>query len=305
MEDNPLVAIVMGFFAYLLAGIVVVSLLGQALAAFLDIDAQTQKMILGGELDASPYSAIYFYVFQGLHMVISYGLTSWLLMNLQGQSLRERGLGPSPKAALLFLAGFIMLGAILWGPLLNFNPEKTYLPDNFAEWEASARNFELDNRKLITGLLSFENPIGLLPIIFVMAVLPGICEELFFRAFLQKQLMRMMGPILAIFISAFIFSFFHFQFHGFFGRLALGFLLGWMFWKSGSLYPSMLGHFVFNGVSLLGAYFTLRQNNWTLENSELIDLPWYMTFIALVLSGVSLYIFHLISSRTALYEKKE
>lgn len=305
MEDTPIVAIMMGFFAYLLAGVVIVSLIGQALASMLGIDEETQRLILSGDLDASPNSAVYFYVFQSLHMIISYGLTSWWLMNMQGQTLVKRGFLPKVNPSLLFLAGIIMLGAIVWGPLLNFDPSKTYLPEAFSEWEKSAQEFELNNMKLVTGLLGGASPVELIGIVFVMAVLPGICEELFFRSFLQTQLMRMMQPLIAIFVGAFIFSFFHFQFHGLFGRLALGFLLGWMFWKSKSLYPSMVGHFVFNTVSLLGAYFTIRQNNGSLEGKEMIDLPWYMTLIALALSGLSFYLFHLIASRKTLHEKEE
>ncbi|MCI4669379.1 MAG: CPBP family intramembrane metalloprotease [Bacteroidia bacterium] len=304
-DQNPLFAIVLGFFVYLLAGIFLVGLFGQTLASFLELDLATQKEILAGNLDASPHSKLFFFVYQGMHMVFSYGISSWLLMNLLGLSLQEKGFKSTSNVNAYLLAAMAMLGAIVWGQVLNFNPEQTYLPEIFSEWESSAQQVELRSRKLIMALLKVESPLGLIPIIFVMAVLPAVCEELFFRSFLQQQLVRLAGPAIGIAIGAFIFSFIHLQFHGFFGRLALGAMLGWMFWRSKSIYPSMIGHFVFNAVSLLGAYYSLKQNNWVLEKTESMNLPWYLTILAIAFSAASLYLFHLISTRTNTHEKEE
>ncbi|HEY0731432.1 MAG TPA: CPBP family intramembrane glutamic endopeptidase, partial [Chitinophagaceae bacterium] len=56
-------------------------------------------------------------------------------------------------------------------------------------------------------------------------------------------------------IAAFIFSFFHFQFFGFFPRFILGILLGALYWYSGSLWPSIIAHTIYNAFTILMIYF--------------------------------------------------
>ena len=98
--------------------------------------------------------------------------------------------------------------------------------------------------------------------IFLVGVLPAIGEELFFRGILQKlfiQVFKKAWP--GIIFTAFLFSAFHMQFMGFLPRMALGIILGALYWYSGSLYTSMLGHFVFNTINILLIYFKAADMN--------------------------------------------
>lgn len=95
---------------------------------------------------------------------------------------------------------------------------------------------------------------GLLFNLLIIALIPAVGEELTFRGVLQQGLSRRMNPHVAIILAAAIFSFIHFQFYGFLPRMFLGILLGYMFYVSGSLWTSILMHFVNNGTAVVLYY---------------------------------------------------
>lgn len=110
------------------------------------------------------------------------------------------------------------------------------------------------------------NTIGdLLLNLLVIALIPAVGEELTFRGVLQQSLTRhMKNPHAAILLSAVIFSFIHFQFYGFLPRMFLGILLGYMFYITGSLWASMLMHFLNNGTAVVLYYL----NNKSILNID-------------------------------------
>lgn len=93
--------------------------------------------------------------------------------------------------------------------------------------------------------------------LFANAFVPALAEELFFRGSLQQVVTEWTGKRhAAIWITAAIFSFIHFDMSGFAARLLLGAVLGYMFYWTGSLQISLLGHFAFNGFSIVSEYIT-------------------------------------------------
>jgi sodium transport system permease protein len=90
--------------------------------------------------------------------------------------------------------------------------------------------------------------------IFVGA-LAGVFEELLFRGPIQTALMRKSRPWVAIAIGAVIFAAAHLDLHGLALRAALGVALGWVVWRSGSIFPAMLLHGLYDaGAVGLGAW---------------------------------------------------
>jgi len=83
------------------------------------------------------------------------------------------------------------------------------------------------------------------PVIFI-CVMPAIVEEIGFRGIIQDQLERAVSPGIAISVGSLAFSAAHFSILSAPYLALVGGLLGWMKWKSGSLYPSMLAHFLHN-----------------------------------------------------------
>ncbi len=98
---------------------------------------------------------------------------------------------------------------------------------------------------------------GFLVNLLMIAILPAIGEEFFFRGILQRLFSEWFKNIhVAIFITAFIFSAIHFQFFGFFPRFLLGLYLGYLFYWSGNLWIPIVVHFINNALVVILAYIS-------------------------------------------------
>jgi len=82
--------------------------------------------------------------------------------------------------------------------------------------------------------------------IMAIAVFPAIVEEIAFRGLIQHWLQIAIKPWRAIILASFLFALMHGNIVGLPYLFLVGMLLGWAKWKSGSLYPSMLIHFLHN-----------------------------------------------------------
>jgi len=92
--------------------------------------------------------------------------------------------------------------------------------------------------------------------LIVIGLLPGLFEEVAFRAGIQNLLTRWFkGPILAIILTAIFFSLVHISYYGFLVRFALGVILGLVFYYSGNIWLSVLFHFLYNGIQVTALYF--------------------------------------------------
>ena len=95
--------------------------------------------------------------------------------------------------------------------------------------------------------------------LIIVALLAAVSEELLFRSVIQKTLIKLFkNTHVAIIVTAIIFSAFHGDLFGFFPRFILGMMLGYMFWMSGSIFPSMLMHFVNNATIVMLYYMNTR-----------------------------------------------
>jgi len=91
--------------------------------------------------------------------------------------------------------------------------------------------------------------------LFIIAILPAVGEEFFFRGVLQKILIRLFKSVhVAIWVTAFIFSAIHFQFFGFVPRFILGLIFGYLFFWSGTLWLPVISHFINNAVPVIMSY---------------------------------------------------
>jgi len=89
----------------------------------------------------------------------------------------------------------------------------------------------------------------------LIAILPAMVEEFLFRGCIQQILNEKIKNIhVAVWISAFIFSFMHFEFFGFLPRMILGGLLGYLFYYSGSIWVNTLAHAFNNGSQVVAIY---------------------------------------------------
>lgn len=84
---------------------------------------------------------------------------------------------------------------------------------------------------------------------FIIALAPGICEEVMFRGVMLDAYSRL-GYKKSIIISAILFGVFHFNLLNLIGPTVLGIVFGIMAYKTNSIYSSIIGHTVNNGIAL-------------------------------------------------------
>lgn len=165
------------------------------------------------------------------------------------------------------------------------------MPDFLKDFETWAREKE-DLAAELTSYLTHFDTVGHFALaFFIIAVLPGIGEELVFRGMLQPELQRATGNIhAAIWISAIMFSAIHLQFFGFVPRMLLGVMFGYMYYWSGNIIIPMLAHFVNNGFSLLMVYlYQLGIISVDMESGESAS-PFLVALFTIITFGLLLYL---------------
>jgi membrane protease YdiL (CAAX protease family) len=97
--------------------------------------------------------------------------------------------------------------------------------------------------------LTPDGPLDMLLSLAVIAVLPGLCEELVVRGVLLPSLLPSLGPARAVGVSALLFAAMHGDPYRFLFTLAIGLLLGALRLRTGSLWPSILAHVTLNALT--------------------------------------------------------
>ena len=208
---------------------------------------------------------------------------------------RTAGL-PLALVGILVLA-FMPVNALVmeWNLDLDFGP----ISPAFQEW---AYGKEEELRALTERLTRFESVGGLLAGLFVIAVLPAVGEELVFRGIVQRRLYTLVNnPHAAIWLAALVFSAIHIQFFGFFPRLLLGALFGYLYHWSGNLWYPIFAHFVNNGFTLLMLYL-YQQGSVGMDIESIETVSWSVALVSLIGSAALLYLFKQQTNHPAAYE---
>ncbi|MCS7027085.1 MAG: ABC transporter permease subunit [Bryobacteraceae bacterium] len=139
-------------------------------------------------------------------------------------------------------------------------------------------------QKAMQQVLLLDQPnLPLAVVLFVVAVSPGICEELLFRGLIQNGFRRL-GMWPAILAAALLFGLAHGSIYRLLPVTFLGVVIGYLAWRSQSVIPGMLAHAVNNASALmLVSHPALRQ--WTVKQQlQFLPLEW-SAFGALVLAA--------------------
>lgn len=102
-----------------------------------------------------------------------------------------------------------------------------------------------------------EDGISLLISIAVIAGSAGICEEFLFRGVIQRGLEKL-GAAGSILVAALLFSLTHMDFQKILGTFVLGVLLGFIVYKTNSIFCGMFAHFTNNAAAVLLNYVAAK-----------------------------------------------
>ncbi len=145
---------------------------------------------------------------------------------------------------LVFILAIFTMNLTIWTGLLNSKIELPQVLSGVEEWIKEKE----EEAAGITGLLlKNERNMDYLITIFVLAVIPAVCEELIFRGVFQQIVgMFFRSKHLPVWITAIIFSVIHLQFYGFLPRIILGLIFGYLFLWSGNILIPIAAHFLNN-----------------------------------------------------------
>lgn len=149
-----------------------------------------------------------------------------------------KGFRPYVYGIGMWLIGLTVL--IFWSQILIWLNADSLLPPDTAQQAIE----EAGGNILITVLL--------------VGIGGPIAEEIFFRGFVLTGLLKRFGVGRALLISSLLFGLFHIDPGAIVPTFALGLILGWVYLKTGSIWPAMFVHGLHNTFAVLVAkYATL------------------------------------------------
>lgn len=157
----------------------------------------------------------------------------------------------------------------------------------FAAVEEALRSAGEAALELTAKLVAADNVGQLLANLVVIALVPAVCEELFFRGTLQQLMRKWVGnPHVAVIVTAVVFSLAHGEVFAFVPRFVLGALLGYLFYYSGSILVNIVAHFV-NNATVVVAYYLSTQGVLGFSPDEPLNVMWQWTALFTV-AGIGL-----------------
>ncbi|MFG0262581.1 MAG: ABC transporter permease subunit/CPBP intramembrane protease [Novipirellula sp. JB048] len=151
--------------------------------------------------------------------------------------------------------------------------------------------------KEVLGQLAAIKQVPVWLLLLTFAIAPAVIEELCFRGFLFSAFARVMSPLQTILLTSVLFGLFHvltgnaLLIERFIPTTLLGLMLGWIAYRTGSVVPGMVMHFVHNGwLSLFGRYSERFDFLGAGVDAQQAHLPllWIVGFTAVGALGASI-----------------
>ena len=226
---------------------------------------------------------------QLIQTAFTFVLPAFLLAHFVGQGVSYLKFTPIRSSLMWFGVILLMplaLPAVNWLKSLN---DMVVLPHFMSGVELWMQQMEHQSELLTEKFLSVSSYSALALNLLVMAAIPALGEELFFRGILQTVLGEKLNRHLAVWITAFIFSAIHLQFYGFLPRFLLGAALGYLFLFSGSIWASIVAHFINNALAVL--LFFLTFNGYLTFDMDALGTQntWWLGFLSLTLVCLLFY----------------
>ncbi|RSK37494.1 CPBP family intramembrane glutamic endopeptidase [Hymenobacter metallilatus] len=224
---------------------------------------------------------------QGVLLLGGLGGAALALAALTGNKLADYFMPRRPvPAGWPLLAGLLIVASLPAMSVLIAWNASWGLP----EW---AMTKEQQAKDILKFLTNFSSPLRFGVAVLVMAVVPAVSEELFFRGVLQRNLVQWAGRHVGIWLAAIVFSAIHLQFQGFVPRFVLGLGLGYLYEWSRNILVPIAAHFAQNGFQLLLLY--LQQRDWSssgFDPDSTEALPWYWVLLSMAVCTVGLWYLH-------------
>ncbi|MEZ6062147.1 MAG: ABC transporter permease subunit/CPBP intramembrane protease [Planctomycetaceae bacterium] len=220
---------------------------------------------LSGRIDGTMTSRL---LVNGAVSVAIFVLVPLVLAKLANVSTVTGFAFTKPAAAMMIVA--VLLGTSLWVFVYEMNL--------FIISDA-----RVEVLKELTERMKLDlNAVPLAVKLLGLAIAPALCEEFFFRGFLQNSLRTRLSAAGAIAGSAILFGLFHVVmqdalfFERFFPTMFMGVVLGIVFEQSRSVVPGMLLHVTHNGLLMTISHYEnrLKEMGIGTEDRQHLPLTW-------------------------------
>lgn len=284
-DANPFLKIVAFIFILLLSA-AVFSGLGMLLASIV-AGVPIDENILTLTSDTNSLIIMQIVSAIGMFIIPVFVYTSFF----EGNSLKFLRLNKTPSLqaifmtiVLFFLANFVLDLLVKTMHLIPFET----MDNAFIKGLLQA---EIDSEITLKNFLDFSSPLKFLAVFFMMAVLPGISEELTFRGvFMNLFQEASKNQVFAIVLSGFVFAVIHVQLHNFLAIFFMGMMLGTIYYLTKNLWVSILAHLFNNGLIVVMSYLS-NLGFVDFDFSKTDDMPLNISIFGTVLFFIAFYFY--------------
>jgi hypothetical protein len=208
-----------------------------SLSSALSVDHKTEQGLMGIRILQS-FQTIGIFIFPSVVLAFMVSSKPWQYLGFKKVHIR-----------IVLLSSLFMLVSL---PGINLLASlNALLP--MPQWML---NMEQTAMEITNALLKTHSPILLFFNIVIVAVLPALGEELFFRGIIQPYVCKLVkNTFWGILIASAFFSAIHLQFQGFLPRLVLGMMFGYLYVWSASIWLPIAVHFINNAAATVLYYF--------------------------------------------------
>lgn len=160
---------------------------------------------------------------------------------------------------------------------------------NFNEWipipKAAAHYFkQLEDSydDQLMSLATMKTVADLIISLIVLAFLPAMFEEMFFRGALQQTMIGITrNAFWGILITAILFSGFHLSYYGFLPRAFIGVVLGYIFYYGKNIWLNISVHFLNNALAVTQMYVLSKEGKLTPDTLNQTS-PYYVGILGII-----------------------
>lgn len=214
--------------------------------------------------------------------IIGLGVATLLIAKLSALPFEYRNFMrfefPAGSARITGLSIFlvVVIQPVVW--LISWLNQQMPLPESWMEMEAV-------QLELLEALLTSGIPLWFL--IFSVALVPAVCEEIMFRSYILRLLEKSSGVLIAIFVSGLLFGAFHLRITQLIPLSMIGMVLAWVTVQSGSILPAMIMHLIHNGATVAAVHYYPQLIE--VDTAEALPPVW-MIILSFVLTGYFIYL---------------
>ena len=166
----------------------------------------------------------------------------------------------------------------------------------FGPIEESMRRMSEMEKEMLEKMVSLTTVGDLVLQLVIIALVPAVCEELFFRGGVQQILSGWFkNRHVAVIVAALVFSLAHGDMYGAVPRFVMGLLLGYLFAYSGSMVVNISAHF-FNNAAIVVMYYLYNRGELSMSPTEPLLMPWYVVVMCTVAVGILFVVYFLKNS---------